>query len=37
MGVTIGDKAVIGAMSLVTRDIAAGTRAWGTPAKPVSD
>jgi acetyltransferase-like isoleucine patch superfamily enzyme len=37
MGVTIGDKAVIGAMSLVTRDIAAGIKAWGTPAKPVSE
>src|SRR5581483_689877 len=36
MGVTIGDKAVIGALSLVNRDIAAGARAWGTPAKPVS-
>jgi acetyltransferase-like isoleucine patch superfamily enzyme len=36
MGVTIGDKAVIGAMSLVTRDIAAETRAWGTPARPIS-
>ena len=37
MGVTIGDKAVIGAMSLVTRDIAAGAKAWGTPAKIVTD
>jgi acetyltransferase-like isoleucine patch superfamily enzyme len=37
MGVTIGDKAVIGAMSLVTRDIAAGTKAWGIPAKPAAD
>ncbi|CDL00661.1 putative Nodulation protein L [Magnetospirillum gryphiswaldense MSR-1 v2] len=32
-GVTIGDKAVIGAMSLVNRDIPGGTRAWGTPAR----
>jgi acetyltransferase-like isoleucine patch superfamily enzyme len=35
MGITIGDKAVIGAMSLVTRDIAANAKAWGAPAKPV--
>jgi acetyltransferase-like isoleucine patch superfamily enzyme len=30
-GVTIGDDVVIGAMSLVTRDIPGGTRAWGIP------
>lgn len=30
-GVTIGDDVVIGAMSLVTRDIPSGTRAWGIP------
>jgi acetyltransferase-like isoleucine patch superfamily enzyme len=33
-GVTIGDDVTIGAMSLVTRDIPSGTRAWGVPAKP---
>lgn len=32
-GVTIGDGAVIGAMSLVDGDIPAGARAWGCPAK----
>jgi acetyltransferase-like isoleucine patch superfamily enzyme len=35
MGVTIGDKAVIGALSLVNRDIPAGAKAWGTPARIV--
>jgi acetyltransferase-like isoleucine patch superfamily enzyme len=35
MGVTIGDKAVIGALSLVNRDIPAGAKAWGTPARTV--
>lgn len=33
MGVTIGDGAVIGAMSLVTRDVPAGMKAWGCPAR----
>lgn len=33
MGVTIGDGAVIGAMSLVNKDIPPGARAWGVPAK----
>ena len=33
MGVTIGDRAVIGAMSLVNDDIPAGAKAWGTPAR----
>lgn len=33
MGVTIGDKAVIGAMSFVNRDIGAGRKAWGCPAR----
>jgi acetyltransferase-like isoleucine patch superfamily enzyme len=32
MGVTIGDCVVIGAMSLVNRDIPSGARAWGVPA-----
>jgi len=35
MGVTIGDKAVIGALSLVNDDIPAGAKAWGTPARVV--
>jgi len=33
MGVTIGDRAVIGAMSLVNCDIPADARAWGCPAR----
>ncbi|HJP61091.1 MAG TPA: acyltransferase [Gemmatimonadaceae bacterium] len=33
MGVTIGDRVVIGAMSLVNRDIPSDCRAWGTPAR----
>jgi acetyltransferase-like isoleucine patch superfamily enzyme len=33
MGVTIGDNAVIGAMSLVNRDLPGGCRAWGVPAR----
>lgn len=33
MGVEIGDRAVIGAMSLVNRDVPADSRAWGTPAR----
>lgn len=37
MGVTIGDGAVIGAMSLVKHDIPAGARAWGCPARLQSD
>jgi len=32
-GVTIGDRAVIGAMSFVDRDIPARARAWGCPAR----
>jgi acetyltransferase-like isoleucine patch superfamily enzyme len=31
-GVTIGDGAIIGAMSLVKRDVPSGARAWGIPA-----
>lgn len=34
-GVTIGDNVVIGANSLVLDDIPSGSRAWGTPARPV--
>lgn len=33
MGVSIGAKAVIGAMSFVNRDIPAGAKAWGCPAR----
>jgi acetyltransferase-like isoleucine patch superfamily enzyme len=33
MGVTIGDRAVIGAMSLVNRDVPADAKAWGCPAR----
>ncbi|MBU1419943.1 MAG: acyltransferase [Proteobacteria bacterium] len=32
-GVTIGDEAIIGAMSFVNRDIPPGMRAWGIPAR----
>jgi acetyltransferase-like isoleucine patch superfamily enzyme len=32
-GVTIGDGVVIGAMSLINRDVPSGVRAWGIPAK----
>lgn len=34
-GVTIGDDVVIGARSVVSRDIPAGCVAAGTPAKPI--
>lgn len=33
MGVTIGDRVVIGAMSFVNRDIPSGAKAWGIPAR----
>ncbi|MBF0269804.1 MAG: acyltransferase [Alphaproteobacteria bacterium] len=33
MGVTIGDRAVVGAMAFVNRDVPSGAKAWGTPAK----
>ena len=32
MGVSVGDRAVIGAMSLVACDVPDGHRAWGIPA-----
>jgi acetyltransferase-like isoleucine patch superfamily enzyme len=33
MGVTIGDGVVIGAMSLVNKDVPSDSRVWGTPAR----
>ncbi len=36
MGVTIGDRVIIGAMSFVNRDIPSGAKAWGIPARIVS-
>src|ERR1700756_5279431 len=33
-GITIGDGVVIGAMSLVNRDVPSNTRVWGIPATP---
>ena len=32
-GVTLGDKCVVGALSLVNRDVPAGSRVWGVPAR----
>jgi acetyltransferase-like isoleucine patch superfamily enzyme len=32
-GVTVGDRCVIGAMSLINSDIPSGCRAWGVPAR----
>lgn len=33
MGVTIGDRAIIGAMSFVSSDVPPGAKAWGVPAR----
>jgi len=33
--VTIGDRAIVGAGSVVTRDVAAGATVVGNPARPV--
>lgn len=37
MGVSIGDRAVIGAMSFVNRDIPSGAKVWGIPARIITD
>jgi len=37
MGVTVGDSAVIGAMSFVNEDIPARKKAWGRPAVVTGD
>jgi UDP-2-acetamido-3-amino-2,3-dideoxy-glucuronate N-acetyltransferase len=34
-GIEIGEEAVVGAGSLVTRDVPAGTLAMGSPARPI--
>ena len=33
-GVTIGDGAIVGAMSLINRDVPSNTKVWGIPATP---
>ena len=33
-GVSVGDRVVIGAMSLVNRDVPSNSRVWGIPATP---
>jgi acetyltransferase-like isoleucine patch superfamily enzyme len=35
-GVTIGDRAVVGAMSFVNTDVPEGARVWGCPARPAT-
>jgi acetyltransferase-like isoleucine patch superfamily enzyme len=37
MGVTIGDRAVVGAMSFVNRDVPNGARVFGSPAREAPD
>ena len=36
-GVTVGERAIVAAKSLVTRDVASGTVVAGTPARPVRE
>lgn len=36
-GVTIGDTAVVGAMSFVNADIPSGKKVWGLPARIIGD
>jgi acetyltransferase-like isoleucine patch superfamily enzyme len=33
-GVTIGDGVIVGAMSLINRDVSSNTKVWGIPATP---
>jgi len=33
-GVTIGDGVIVGAMSLINRDVPSNTKVWGIPATP---
>jgi len=35
-GITVGEKAIVGAGSVVTRDVAAGTTVIGNPARKIS-
>ena len=37
MGVTIGNRCVVGALSLVKSNLPSGSRAWGVPAKVQPD
>lgn len=37
LGITIGDGAIIGALSLVNRDVPAGAKAYGVPARIYAD
>ena len=37
MGVKIGDRAIIGALSLVNKDVPERARAYGSPARVLTD
>ena len=37
MGVNIGDRAIIGALSLVNKDVPERARAYGSPARVLTD